>query len=711
MLPHLRCGSMMLGIATAIAFPAISNAAPLAQETALADRLGQEIQERFDQGDLASLQVAVSVGDELLWSGALGYADLEHQVPAGPETIYRIASVTKQFTAARLLQQIAEGEMGLEDDVRTELEDLPTGGHPVSVRQLLNHTSGIPSYTDLGPTWVADMGKPMRWKGMLELLDGSDHIFEPGTDWAYNNSAYFAAGELIAELGRGGFRRQIEKELLAPLGLEHTSLEDHSALIPNRARGYKYYEFSDTFRNALYMHPSQPGGAGALLSNCEDLVDWKLQLMAGDVLPPELLSEMTISSVLADGREPGYGFGLALGELHGVERWHHSGGIFGASSFLAGYPEADLAIALVTNVGDKGLGPLELELAQIVLEDLGLAAPEPVAQEALSETQAAVYLGRYVFNGLAAWIEWDTERGLVAKFQGQRRFELRPIGGHAVRVFADTSADAPSDEKDPEAPEPFSAEAARDLDVTLVFEVDETGVAQRCTLLQRGSRQTGVRDPELFTDSIRADLAVIGDAIDSYAIENAGHYPASLEELSSSSGDAPAYFKASFVGENGVPNDPWKRPYRYEAPNDQIGYRIYSLGRDGLKGGEGEDRDVSNLDEESSPKLPVQRSSESAEASHLTAQVRADLAALESAIQMYAIENAGQLPKTLQDLVRPQDQGIPYLKGGQVPNDPWGVEYRYEPPTDSHPFRVYTLGEDKLEGGTGVNSDLSNADE
>jgi CubicO group peptidase (beta-lactamase class C family) len=559
---------------------------PAAAQAPLGERLEERIRARFDRGDLASLQVAVRRGSELLWTGALGYADLEHRVPADAETIYRIASVTKQFTAARLLQQVAAGEIGLEDDVRTVLKDLPTGGHAVTVRQLLDHTSGIPSYTDLGPAWVAEMGKPLRYEGLLELLADEEHGFAPGTDWAYNNSAYFAAGELIAELGRGGYRRQIEKELLEPLGLVHTSLEDHAALVPHRARGYTHIDFSDTFRNALYMHPSQPGGAGALLSTAEDLVAWEVMLMGGEVLAPELLEQMTTSSVLADGREPGYGFGLALGELRGVERWVHSGGIFGCSSMLSGYPEAELAIALITNVGDKGLGPLELELAELVLADLGLAAPLPTPGAALERDAAEPYLGHFEFNGLSGQFEWHSERGLVAKFQGERRLDLRPIGEHTLRVVGNPAG--PDD-----VPAAFTDEQAADLDVTLRFGQVEDGRAQRCTLIQRGGRQVGVRvDRSEHAPRVRADLTALSNAIDNFAIENAGRWPASLDELIEPPGGGPAFLKG-----NRIPTDPWGAEYLYEAPEGDRGYRITTLGADGKVGGTGDDADRSNLDE------------------------------------------------------------------------------------------------------------------
>ncbi|MHC4375308.1 MAG: serine hydrolase [Planctomycetota bacterium] len=693
-----------LALSLTVASLNLVSAAPVhAQEATapaltLGERLGAEIRERFDQGDLASLQVAVRHGDELLWSGALGYADLEHQVSAGPQTIYRIASVTKQFTAARLLQQVAEGEIGLEDDVRGALPDLPTGGYAVTVRQLLDHTSGIPSYTDLGPKWVQDMGRALRWKGLLELLADEEHVFEPGTDWAYNNSAYFAVGELSAELGRGGFRRQIEKELLAPLGLEHTSVEDHAALIPHRARGYSHFEFSNTFRNAQYMHPSQPGGAGALLSTCEDLVAWELLLMGGQVLTPDLLAEMTTSSVLADGREPGYGFGLSLGELRGVERWHHSGGIFGSSSYLAGYPDADLAIALITNTGDKGLGRLELELAELVLEELGFAAPAPEAGPALTETEAAPYLGTYSFNGLEGLVEWNPDRGLVAKFQGERRFELRPTGEHQLRVVANPAG--PEGE-----PEEFTAEEAERLDVTLRFQRFDDGRAERCTLVQRGSRQTGVRssDAEAIQTAM-SHLAGLSRAVEMFAIEMAGQYPSNLDQLISHPD-----LEFPLVNADLLPNDPWDRTYLYDAPEEGNGYRVYTLGRDGEVGGTGVDADLDHRQavaaENGSEDLPS-----SLQFAH-QAKARADIAALCNAIDMYAIENAGLHPVSLQELVAPSDGGASYLKGARVPTDPWGAIYAYEPPTEQAPYRVFTLGKDGQEGGEGEDADVSNRDD
>ena len=337
------------------------------------------------------LTVAVARDGELLFARGYGVADAELGVAAGPETVYRIGSVTKQFTAAAVMRLVEAGERSLEDPITDYLPDYPTHGHTVTIRQLLNHTSGIPSYTGLGDAFWSKARLDLTEAELVDLFDELDFDFEPGVDYRYNNSAYYLLGVIIGKVTGTPFARHIE-EMTASLGLDHTFYCDNTRIIEDRAEGYAYRD--GELANAEYISMANPGAAGAMCSTVGDLVRWTERLHDDEVVSPSSLEAMTTPTALSSGDTAAYGFGLGLGELEGHRKVHHAGGINGFTSYVARYPAESLTTVVLTNSGSANPGQIEDAIARTAL---GIPL-EVIADLPLSDEELHRFTGRFVLQ-------------------------------------------------------------------------------------------------------------------------------------------------------------------------------------------------------------------------------------------------------------------------------------------------------------------------
>src|SRR5690348_4828479 len=186
----------------------------------------------------AGVSVAVVKNGRTILSKGYGFADLENDVPATPETVYRIGSVTKQFTAAAIMRLMEQGKLSLDDTLQKFLPNFPTQGNRVTVRHLLNHTSGIKSYTSLGPKWARVMRIDLATDSLVALFANEPFDFKPGDAWLYDNSGYFLLGMIIEKVSGKPYGKYLKDEIFTPLGLKSTIYCDQAPLIKHRAQGY-----------------------------------------------------------------------------------------------------------------------------------------------------------------------------------------------------------------------------------------------------------------------------------------------------------------------------------------------------------------------------------------------------------------------------------------------------------------------------------------
>lgn len=377
------------------------------------------------EGEMPGVTLAVAQDGEVLFRKGYGVADAEMEVAAGPETVYRIGSLTKQFTAAAVMRMVEEGELSLDDPITDYLPDYPTQGHTVTIRHLLNHTSGIRSYTSLGEDFWAVARLDLSEDELMDLFADLEFDFEPGADYNYNNSAYYLLGVILGKVTGTPYPQYIERSLMEPLGLDRTLYCDTRRIVEDRAHGYAYDH--GELVNAEFISMANPGAAGALCSTVGDLVRWTELLFDGHVVRPSSLEAMTTPTGLNTGDTASYGFGLGLGEMEGHRRIAHGGGINGFASYLSRYPEADLTIAVLTNASGGNASGIEQALARTAL-GLDLMTIDDLP---LSDAEMRRYTGRFVLQvgGDAVPIRFFAEDGhLYAQVEGQSANRLRYQG-------------------------------------------------------------------------------------------------------------------------------------------------------------------------------------------------------------------------------------------------------------------------------------------
>ncbi|WP_255478791.1 serine hydrolase [Rufibacter sp. XAAS-G3-1] len=436
----LLCGSFFLLSIGALSLPARAQKAPVSQTVSIPVKNtlpGKSIdlerlefvanliaEEHLTAGLMPGMGVAVAKKGEIIFERGYGEADAEMGITAGPETVYKIGSLTKQFTAAIILRLVEAGKVSLEDSITKFLPDYPTQGKHVTIRHLLNHTSGIKAFRALTEENRQRLRIDLSYAEMVELFGKQPLAFQPGEKYEYNNMAYYLLGEIISRVTGMPYADYVERELLQPLNLNNTVYCHDQRVIPNRAEGYEYEK--GKLINARFVSMQVAGAAGALCSTLGDLIRWTHLLHAGKVVSPASLRQMISPTVLASGDTVGYGYGLQLDELGGHPQIFHSGGANGFVSALVHFPADGLTIAVLVN-SNKGK-PHEVVKA-LARAALGIEVQDlPLAAEDMARYQGTfTYQSEQKLRELRVFSE---EGKLKAQLVGGKAFRLRYQGNH-----------------------------------------------------------------------------------------------------------------------------------------------------------------------------------------------------------------------------------------------------------------------------------------
>jgi CubicO group peptidase (beta-lactamase class C family) len=297
---------------------------------------------------------------------AYGMADLEHAAPNKPDTIFEAGSVSKQFTAAAMILLARDGKLSLDDDVRKYVPELPSYQTPITIRQMLSHTSGLRDWGNLAGIAGMPRGSRVYTHGhVVDLLSRQTALnFAPGTRWSYSNSGYNLAAVVIARVSGMSFAEFSRTRLFQPLGLTHTSWrDDYARIVPGRAIGYAMsfgrFKQDMPFEN---VH-----GNGGLLTTVGDLLKWQAALTTGALKGAVVADEQQTVAKLPDGRELHYGLGVFRGVYKGVPEVYHSGATAGYRAFLTEYPSAKLTIAVLCNAGNAAPATFVRQVSDLYL--------------------------------------------------------------------------------------------------------------------------------------------------------------------------------------------------------------------------------------------------------------------------------------------------------------------------------------------------------
>lgn len=321
--------------------------------------------------------VIVTEGGKTVYARGRGLADLEAKNPITPATVFRLGSITKQMSAAVLLQLVDEGKVSLDDPVSKYVPSLKQAGADATVRQILNHTSGVQSYTGI-PGWMVEdnTSRPYTTEQMIALFKDLPAPTKPGEAWAYNNSGYVLVGAVIESVTGKPWHRVLEERLSDRLGLKTIRYGVGEATMPKMAQGYTAGEQGPKLARKIHM--SVPHAAGALIGSVEDLARWNHALHHGKVVSSQSYSAMISPTRVPKGEDAPYGFGIGQDKVRGRSGLGHGGGIFGFSTNSIYVPEKDLFVAVFANSDDPATSP---GTATKKLAALALGDPYPDFQE------------------------------------------------------------------------------------------------------------------------------------------------------------------------------------------------------------------------------------------------------------------------------------------------------------------------------------------
>ena len=369
---------------------------PLSEANARVD----EIFAQWDSPESPGCALSVSQAGNPVLSRAWGMADLEHGIPNTPSTIFEGGSLAKQFTSAAVVLLALDGALSLDDDVRAHIPEVPDYGSPVTLRRLMTHTSGMRDWGSVAS--ISGWGRGERSHRHAHVLDivsrQSALNFEPGHEYSYSNTGYNLLAVVVDRVSGMPFAEFSRERIFEPLGMSDTRWrDDYRRIVPRRSTAYSASDDGFLINRPIeYVH-----GNGGILSTVGDLQTWNAALTDGRLGGEEFVRMMHDQAVLNDGRTISYAGGLQLRPFAGVPSITHTGSTAGYRGFIGRYPDQELSVAILCNVGNANPGALGGRVARVFLGDA--ASPDPEAGDGMSlsagELEAKTGLYREVDTG------------------------------------------------------------------------------------------------------------------------------------------------------------------------------------------------------------------------------------------------------------------------------------------------------------------------
>ena len=366
-----------------MSFPPGAGRAEAAQPpTAALDEVFRE----WDRDDSPGCAAGALRRGAFVFQNAYGMANLDHAVPLTPDSIFRMASVSKQFTVAAVLVAEDQGLLSLEDPLRKHFPDLPDWADPVRIRHLVHHTSGIRDYLvvmalrglgDDASYTDADVLQALR---QLERLN-----FEPGSEYLYSNSGFWLLARLIHRTSGKTLREFAAEHLLGPVGMTASHFHDRQReIVPGRATGYRLRPEAEGGGFEVDATTLEMVGDGGLYTSVNELRHWERMFLDPAALGPDLLHRLVAPGRFNDGSVQDYAGGLGLGEYRGLATVSHGGGFVGFRTYALRFPEQEFAVFVLCNSASADPGELARRVADLFLAD-HLVSPGAAAESVATE--------------------------------------------------------------------------------------------------------------------------------------------------------------------------------------------------------------------------------------------------------------------------------------------------------------------------------------
>lgn len=413
------------------------------------------------------IALLVAKDGEALYKKGFGYADVKSRVPVTPDTKFRIGSVTKQFTAAAILKLQEQNLLSVNDKLSKFIPDFPRGDE-VTIHHLLNHTSGIHSYTGKND-FLSKVTKTVLPDTLIAEIERDSFDFNPGEKMLYNNSGYFILGYIISKVSGKPYETYLKETFFDPLEMKNTGVHYAGIKLQNEAKGYA--RSANNYNEALNWDMSWAGGAGAMYSTVDDLLKWNQALYGGRVLAKKSLDAALTPAVLKNGEQPPmrYGYGLGLGKYRGIDIISHSGGLHGFLTQLAYYPKDKMTVVMFTNSSEPEVNFDPNKVIEAFLWDK-MDKQISYAESSIKPANLQIYTGRYDLLGQAVITITSENNKLFAQLSGQPKFEIFPRSEHEFFWKV--------------------------VDARIKFIADEKGTISEAILFQNGQELKAKRLPE-----------------------------------------------------------------------------------------------------------------------------------------------------------------------------------------------------------------------
>lgn len=348
--------------------------------------------------------IGISRAGQPVYENGFGSANLETNTPITPSSIFHVASVSKQFTAAAIMLLVRDGKLSLDDDIRKYLPEMPTYGSTITIRHMLQHTSGL---RDQWSLLALARGRfeenRITDADVLEIVARQKSLnFAPGTEWEYSNSGFTLASAIVKRVSGKSMRAFTDERIFAPLGMRSTHFHDDYTMLV-RGRTSAYAPAPDGWHVSIPNFDTY--GATSLFTTTGDLLKWAANLERPTVGDSAMVRQMRTSGVLLTGERTGYGLGLQVGTYRGLEIYGHGGADAGYRTNLDIVPARNLAVVVLCNAANANPTALSRSVIDILTGGPATPSPRVAAMRALNATDMERYAGLWMSDKIGATLE------------------------------------------------------------------------------------------------------------------------------------------------------------------------------------------------------------------------------------------------------------------------------------------------------------------
>lgn len=387
--------------------------------------------------------IAVARDGKIIYSKGFGHANLEYDIHNTPQTIFHVASVSKQFTAFSIAMLVDQGKISLDDDIRIYLPEIYDFGTPITIRHLIHHTSGLRDQWNLLAMAGWRLDDVITKEQILRVISRQQALnFQPGEEFVYCNTGYTLLAEIVSRVSGKSFPQWTKENIFTPLAMGSTLFyDDHEKVVTKRA--YSYYVSDSIFKKSVLSYAN--AGATSLFTTVEDLSKWAINFETMEVGNRKIMDMMEQRFVLNNGDTISYAFAQDIGKYKELKSLAHSGGDAGYRSFLLRFPDQRFSVSVLSNLASFNTGSISYAIADAYLVDLLEDEPkrETPSQSTeedeelfdTSKIKLSDYAGRFYSSELETYYEFEVVNDtLVAHHQRHNDFKMQPVGADSFQA-------------------------------------------------------------------------------------------------------------------------------------------------------------------------------------------------------------------------------------------------------------------------------------